>query len=565
MTQPRHDSPYDDRVPPGAAREIARITGLSPATIKRIGYAIAVLAGDDHSDIAIRYATEQALAAASSPAWALSTRLLFEHRLKARLGKYLHSKDPERADWSVLGLTPHQLADVVGDTWAALPEGSRPPGWNPRSLPGSVWSTLAAPGFTKALSDRLGPHLRTLATRRAAELTLDLAKPGDQVQWISRRDNQVRHTHVQLDGTTQPTGVPFRAGPCTLRYPGDSSALDECWRGCVDGSTLIDWTSTEIFRATRRRYEGTLLELTTTRGHTLTVTPNHPILTLSGYKPAGTLKQGDDVLGTLQPPAPEVDHRPASIEEFFRAAAQIREPRRVTGSSVDFHGDGSDSEVEIVDTFGILPYIVDALTVEHRSQEVFLGVGVRDVPLSGDSQSMPYLSLTGAAEGTHGAVGLGDVGQPFLERHGTHPDLVGFAAGSDGQAHFTESQLDDIARDTEIIRHAQDALASQITGAYVLEVDGDSSTRVDGLRPLYVTREPRSAYLVADGALTDAEFHRHRADGLASGMEATQLTQVREFSGSHDVYNLETLGGWFSGNGILVHNCRCVLRLVPAK
>ena len=54
----------------------------------------------------------------------------------------------------------------------------------------------------------------------------------------------------------------------------------------------------QVVAATQARYQGLVVEISTSGGRTLTCTPNHPVLTTSGWKAAGSLGVGDYVLAT---------------------------------------------------------------------------------------------------------------------------------------------------------------------------------------------------------------------------------------------------------------------------
>jgi hypothetical protein len=43
------------------------------------------------------------------------------------------------------------------------------------------------------------------------------------------------------------------------------------------------------------------------------------------------------------------------------------------------------------------------------------------------------------------------------------------------------------------------------------------------------------------------------------GVAADEIRQVERSWFRGHVYNLDTLGGWYFGNAILTHNCRCAL------
>jgi hypothetical protein len=70
---------------------------------------------------------------------------------------------------------------------------------------------------------------RDIGTALAAKSSLEQARAlgVTHTQWISRRDERVRGTHVIADGQVRPIGEPFRVGAHLLEYPGDPSGLPE--------------------------------------------------------------------------------------------------------------------------------------------------------------------------------------------------------------------------------------------------------------------------------------------------------------------------------------------------
>ena len=68
---------------------------------------------------------------------------------------------------------------------------------------------------------------RTVATALAGKAQLESARAlgVTHTQWISRRDDRVRPTHVVADGQVRPIGEKFRVGGFELAYPGDPTGL----------------------------------------------------------------------------------------------------------------------------------------------------------------------------------------------------------------------------------------------------------------------------------------------------------------------------------------------------
>lgn len=70
-------------------------------------------------------------------------------------------------------------------------------------------------------------NARTVGTALAGKAALEQARAlgVTHAQWLSRRDERVRPTHVRADGQVRQLGETFRVGVHELEYPGDPSGL----------------------------------------------------------------------------------------------------------------------------------------------------------------------------------------------------------------------------------------------------------------------------------------------------------------------------------------------------
>ena len=129
---------------------------------------------------------------------------------------------------------------------------------------------------------------------------------------------------------------------------------------CLLGDNLV---SGAVIRAGhRRRYQGKIVEVVTNNSRKFTATPNHPMLTRRGWVAAGELNSRDDLIGYRR----NKDHcstgyehkheRPSAISEIFVAIAKANITERVGGQCLDFHGDGTDSDVYVVRSAHDLPF-----------------------------------------------------------------------------------------------------------------------------------------------------------------------------------------------------------------
>lgn len=180
------------------------------------------------------------------------------------------------------------------------------------------------------------------------------------------------------------------------------------------------------------------------------------------------------------------------------------------GSRMDFHGDGADSEVEVVGADGYLPIYPNISGRRYLQEQPLIGSSDRERPLSGLGGAV-VLRLP-----VPGDAGQGRLADTLVSRRGERPALGGAESGHPDPVRITT------AADFKIqLGQAPD-----------------------------------------DGRTAEADFPAHLQYALAAGMAPTEVVQVNRLTGDHLVYNLSTSDHWFTGNGIALHNCRCTMLLV---
>ena len=307
---------------------------------------------------------------------------------------------------------------------------------------------------------------------------------------------------------------------------------------CLVPESLVD---TAVVRAASRRpYAGDIADVVTRGGRKLSATPNHPVLTKRGWVGAGFLNPGDELicyrgqqdLGAVGD-SYEV-HGPAAISEVFEALKVGGTHYRTATTHADFHGDGMESEVNVLRAYGLLrvgrfasldkPLLDDLLAPAHmvgarfcRCQHL-LGVNKaeclceRPLPDAGFGQrpeDFPGLE----------SEGLGDVS-------GGLAALVAFDR------------------------------VYGLGGAKLTAVmDADSPTAVAGLQGLGMAARhagPRDCTL--DPFDTAPDLLGHLPAAHASEIEFDSVISVGLRSWSGHVYNLETAYGYFTVQGIYTGN-----------
>ena len=285
-------------------------------------------------------------------------------------------------------------------------------------------------------------------------------------------------------------------------YPADGGT--QCKANCVTGDTLVSGL-TPAQLVYRRWYEGPMVRLRTA-SRVLTVTPNHPILSERGWIAAREIEQGDKLIGAAlderaRARSPYVDDLPTESVQSLYARAHDTRGLRVPGGAMDFHGDGSAGEVEIIALDRQLRDDVLAARFEPCPEHGFGGRGIlREPELLRDRLS----AARGDAHGTSTGSGVGVGGQrgALVATHSSQTVARGISSRA-----WDDAALDEYARDQ---------------GAATADLAGDSQDAFPGA----VTRDE------------------------VIGVEVLTL-----YSGH--VYNLQTDEGWYIANGTIIHNCKC--------
>lgn len=319
--------------------------------------------------------------------------------------------------------------------------------------------------------------------------------------WRTSQDDRVRPMHVDLEGSKQTWDEP----PVT-NEEGDENHPGEDYQ-CLPGDVQVAFPGS-VDRCFRRWYAGQLTLLVTTTGKALRCTPNHPVLTQAGWKPAKLVDVGDYVFEVEQQVPYGTEHaveHGVHASDFVQACIEAGgHSSGVVGVASQFHNDGTvGHEVDVVDVDDHLFLHIEA-TAAKQGRKLTLsvpdasGLGLGDLEHGLSTLGLPTAS------------GIGSSGDrpPLLERGIGESDHVGLRPTTDLNAPLLEFSEKSRPTDAELTRDTQGGLPSEV-GAY---------------GPLLIPR------MVAS---TDA-----------IGFEGW-------------VYNFSTHAGWYTSAGLVTHNCRC--------
>ena len=329
-------------------------------------------------------------------------------------------------------------------------------------------------------------------------------------------------------------------------------------RNCVLGDTLVS-TVGKISKVYRRRYKGLIYRITTASGNVLSVTPNHPILTDKGFIRAQFLNIGDNVISnngleTLGIIGENKEHNEALIKDVFSTFR--KSPSMFTCTmpltTEDFHNDVTHKKVHVVCTDRVLSDEGNVSGFKNIRKNKFI-FGHLGKVLFDKSHKSIILSFFNRNFSTFGSLmcRFGKTCNLFWGRI-LHPfnllfswislgDIMLFEKGNHSSSTITKSLSDSCNSDSLIVKF-KNFINRKIVG-WVLSRSADVSLMQD----------------VSDDVFGNTELASNILDRYSTQIKFDSIVSIDiSFSITH-VYNLETENSWYVANGIITHNCRCLL------
>lgn len=273
---------------------------------------------------------------------------------------------------------------------------------------------------------------------------------------------------------------------------------------CLSFDTNVS-TCSPVSNVYKRAYKGKMINIITLSGRKLSVTPNHPVMTTSGWVAAGELNLThklvccNDVVSITEH---QKDNVIASIPDIFSSVNVSADPLSITNcpaSAEYFHGDGSGGEINIVS--------VDSLSWSKVKAALNEKISDNNLPL-GESAD---LSLSGNGSIDEFLVSGNSASVSSMSASGETCNLLGGAISNPNE-------------------HGLTATPHSNSG---LDNSNDWS-------------------LASADRLTDVNWANARGIEVD---DIVDLVVTEVYLGGH-VYNLENENNWYVANGIITHNCR---------
>jgi len=331
--------------------------------------------------------------------------------------------------------------------------------------------------------------------------------------WRTSQDERVRDSHREKEGKIFSWDDP----PADTGHPGEDV-------NCVLPDTLISLPS-EVTAGWKRFYAGEIVKITSVSGESISVTPNHPILTGRGWVRANEVQPSDQLFQCLNPQMlnvfnAEVYDNAPSADHLFDFLSVSGPSQRIRGSDVQFHGDGVlDQEVEVVRAPGVLADHREALALKKICDLILSYADLPKGSLLRESHLAEALHVNRSSP--RGPVGIFNLSDALGGGHSRPFELLGLGLASDLYSFLKESSSYDVPGGLEHLREFILGVAALIEGHDLPD------------RQVFAVKGSPALYS-AVGVGSISRFH---------------------YSGS--VLNFSTTTSIYNANGICVHNCRC--------
>jgi hypothetical protein len=248
---------------------------------------------------------------------------------------------------------------------------------------------------------------------------------------------------------------------------------------CVLGDAKV--SAAGFISAARAWYSGDIVTIRTRSGRNLSVTSQHPVMSVSGWVRAADVRAGMKLICQRAGVEavvfdPNLDNGPATAADVFaafRASSEVRS-MSVPASPVDFHGDGvfMESNVEVVTANR--PLVVERDCQQLANGTVVLGDAViRLVPESalGDLGAM-FVALSSAA---NGVMSLAGKSAALIGRRLSHSEEHSLSSAAYGDARLSEPSYECGTAAGDLLRQLLHGHSALVESDEVIEVEVNPS------------------------------------------------------------------------------------------
>ena len=330
---------------------------------------------------------------------------------------------------------------------------------------------------------------------------------------------------------------------------------------CVIEGTMV--SGPRGYKGYKGYYSGPVVRLTFASGKILTITPNHSVLTSTGFRVAKFLHKGDYVVGAnFGGPLHVIggydfEQVETSIEKVVATLGLIGRSIHPMTNPNDFNGDGRfmNGNVHIVGANGLLEREHNPPSSQVNGKEEFWDRYKPEVGLHRDSTFFKG-NNTGRPTACS-SIGSTRNGSALILTRTSESKTSGLRNGPRNYTVFAQNGHESSSAHTILRRERARSFPGLVSGDGLREVRHSHSV-------VHRRRLANGSDLCAslnhpapDGSATDPELPGHLIKRLPGIVEMDSIVNVERDTYAGHVYDLQTETSWYVANGIITHNCTC--------
>jgi len=381
-------------------------------------------------------------------------------------------------------------------------------------------------------------------------------------EWLATMDDRTRDSHIAADGQEVDQNGTFVVGGEPLLYPGDINASPGNVINCFTGDNTVAFDS--IKKSIRSRYSGEIITIQTSSGYQLSGTPNHPILTDSGFIRLGDIDKSTNIIccpinknitGNL-----DVNNIPTKFEKFHNSFSIDRSRLRVRTIDVNLYGRSVDSDIDIVNIDSFLWNRIKSSKFKFVYKQLFKSTNFTKVVLFCNSLFDRYFIVERFRHTSNFVISRLYLFFSLLFTHFSPFKRFSFGLASNMNTAFNQSMSNDIPRNTKMFTN------SIFTTTRLIHLGDFMNRNFSKFVPFTVSVNSKSRLIdsVVNSSNRDANNFTYLGYRFSRFVHSDKVVNIDTHNVNDiNVYTLETHTGIYNVNGIISSNCRCTTLFNP--
>lgn len=302
-------------------------------------------------------------------------------------------------------------------------------------------------------------------------------------------------------------------------------------------------------------YDGPAIKMMTAGGNSLSVTPNHPVMTIRGLVKAAEIVKGDYLVahgGNIEnlTGVSALDSQLVypTIEQVFSALMNIGHARLAGVSAVDFHGDAEfmQEDINIVDANGVLSFDNQAAIFQILRNLSFVKPYTTRFSLGSHKLSADAIGLaaSGDMSGLYALRAL--IGsEPFIL------EPLRIAGAPDCKATILKPSIQADTADAVFLTEAQYGCPGDVFSVN----RGDIKSSAKG--GVFVGDKSFCLEPLMQSPVSHADAICDILDGFPGLASFDEVVDIEQFAFTGHVYDLQDVSGLMIADNIVISNCLC--------